>query len=104
MRCLDSSRDIILLGTYEYLTTISIPQHGLNVDFIDFTNLDNLKKALKPETKMVWFESPSNPLLKLVDIAEAVKIAKGYHKDIVVVTDGTFMSPYFQVSSSEFKN
>uniref|UniRef100_A0A914YYD6 cystathionine gamma-lyase n=1 Tax=Panagrolaimus superbus TaxID=310955 RepID=A0A914YYD6_9BILA len=88
--------DNVYGGTYEYLTTVSVPQHGLTVDFIDFTNLDNLKTALKSETKMIWFESPSNPLLKLVDISEAVKIAKSYNKDILVVTDNTFMSPYFQ--------
>uniref|UniRef100_A0AC35G8T5 Cystathionine gamma-lyase n=1 Tax=Panagrolaimus sp. PS1159 TaxID=55785 RepID=A0AC35G8T5_9BILA len=88
--------DNVYGGTYEYLTTVSVPQHGLTVDFIDFTNLDNLKTALKSETKMIWFESPSNPLLKLVDISEAVKIAKSFNKDILVVTDSTFMSPYFQ--------
>jgi cystathionine gamma-lyase len=88
--------DNVYGGTYEYLTTVSVPQHGLSVDFIDFTNLQNLKTSLKKETKMIWFESPSNPLLKLVDIAETVKIVKEYNENILVVVDNTFMSPYFQ--------
>jgi cystathionine gamma-lyase len=46
---------------------------------------------------MIWFESPSNPLLKVVDIAAVVQVAKAYNKDIVVVVDNTFMSPFFQV-------
>jgi cystathionine gamma-lyase len=45
---------------------------------------------------MVWFESPSNPLLKVVDIAEVAKISKEYNEKILVVVDNTFMSPYFQ--------
>lgn len=45
---------------------------------------------------MVWFESPSNPLLKVVDIAAVVEITKAYNPEILVVVDNTFMSPYFQ--------
>uniref|UniRef100_A0A914XUR0 cystathionine gamma-lyase n=1 Tax=Panagrolaimus superbus TaxID=310955 RepID=A0A914XUR0_9BILA len=45
---------------------------------------------------MVWIESPSNPLLKVVDIAGIVEVAKRFNKEILVVVDNTFMSPYFQ--------
>jgi cystathionine gamma-lyase len=83
-------------GTIEYLNKIGIPRNLLTADFIDFTNLNNLKNALKPETQMILFESPSNPLLKLVDISEAVKITKAHNKDILIVADNTFMTPYFQ--------
>lgn len=46
---------------------------------------------------MIWFETPSNPLLKVVDIKAVVDEVKKINKDIIVVTDNTFMSPYFQV-------
>ena len=65
---------------------------------MDLTVIENLKNVLKPETKLVWVESPSNPLLKVVDIAAVVEVAKSYNKDIIIVVDNTFMSPYFQVS------
>uniref|UniRef100_A0A7E4VAR9 cystathionine gamma-lyase n=1 Tax=Panagrellus redivivus TaxID=6233 RepID=A0A7E4VAR9_PANRE len=83
-------------GTVRYFRRVSVPQHGLKLDFADLTNLDNLKKALQPETRLVWIESPSNPLLKIVDIAEVTKIVKAYNKNIIIVVDNTFMSPYFQ--------
>jgi cystathionine gamma-lyase len=52
---------------------------------------------------MVWFESPSNPLLKVVDIAAVAAAAKAYNKEITVVVDNTFMSPFFQVSKMYIK-
>lgn len=47
---------------------------------------------------MVWIESPTNPLMKIVNIAEIVGAAKAYRPDIIVAVDNTFMSPYFQVT------
>jgi len=88
--------DDVYGGTQRYFRRVSIPQHGLKVDFVDLTNLEDLKKALKKETKMVWFESPSNPLLKVVDIAAVAEIVKKFNEDILIVVDNTFMSPYFQ--------
>ncbi|KAL3121634.1 hypothetical protein niasHT_008763 [Heterodera trifolii] len=55
-----------------------------------------LRKALRPNTKMVWFESPSNPLLKVVDIAAVSKIVKAHNSECLVLVDNTFMSPFFQ--------
>lgn len=46
---------------------------------------------------MVWFETPSNPLLKIIDIKAVVSEVKKINENIIVVTDNTFMSPYFQV-------
>lgn len=88
--------DDVYGGTQRYFRRVSVPQHGLKVDFVDLTNLDDLKKALKKETKMVWFESPSNPLLKVVDIAAVAEIVKQFNEEILIVVDNTFMSPYFQ--------
>ena len=45
---------------------------------------------------MVWFESPSNPLLKVIDIEAVTQMVKAFNKEILVVVDNTFMSPYFQ--------
>ncbi|KAE9554544.1 hypothetical protein FO519_002248 [Halicephalobus sp. NKZ332] len=88
--------DDVYGGTQRYFRRVSVPQHGLKVDFADLTDLENVKKSLKPETKMVWVESPSNPLLKVVDIAGVTKIVKEFNEEILVVVDNTFMSPYFQ--------
>ena len=51
---------------------------------------------------MVWIETPTNPTLKLVDIEKTVKLVRAYRKDIIVVVDNTFMSPFLQVCSTRF--
>uniref|UniRef100_A0A1I7X9G5 cystathionine gamma-lyase n=1 Tax=Heterorhabditis bacteriophora TaxID=37862 RepID=A0A1I7X9G5_HETBA len=88
--------DDVYGGTQRFIRRVSVPQHGLEVDFVDLTNLEEIEKAFKPNTKIVWFESPSNPLLKVVDIAAVVHAAKKADPHILVVVDNTFMSPYFQ--------
>lgn len=55
-----------------------------------------LESALNTKTRLLWFESATNPLLKIVDIVETVKIARAYDKDIIIVVDNTFMTPFFQ--------
>ena len=66
----------------------------LKVDFVDMTNPENVKNAIQEETKLVWIETPSNPLLKISDIKSICKIAK--EKNITVVCDNTFATPAFQ--------
>ncbi len=68
---------------------------GLEFVFIDMANMDNLRAAWTANTKMVWIETPTNPTLKLVDIAAAVEIAKS--SGALVVVDNTFASPIFQL-------
>jgi cystathionine gamma-lyase len=58
------------------------------------TSVDNIERALTPKTKMLWVETPTNPMLKLIDLAKAAEIAKR-HK-LWSVCDNTFMTPYFQ--------
>ena len=53
-----------------------------------------LEKAITPKTKMVWIESPTNPTLKIVDIAKIAAVCKA--RDLILVVDNTFMTPYFQ--------
>lgn len=71
-----------------------IKHNGVEFSFVDLTDVENLKRAIKPNTKMIWIETPTNPTLKLVPIAKTAAIAK--EKGIVTVVDNTFMSPFFQ--------
>jgi cystathionine gamma-synthase len=61
---------------------------GLKVDFVDMSNLDDVKKAIRPKTKLAWMETPSNPLLKIVDLAAAAKIVRA--AGAVSVCDNTW--------------
>ncbi|XP_015747700.1 PREDICTED: cystathionine gamma-lyase-like [Acropora digitifera] len=70
---------------------------GVEISFVDLAELSKLKSAIKPNTKMVWVETPTNPLLKLVDIQGASEIVH-QREGIILVVDNTFMSSYFQVS------
>lgn len=81
-------------GTVRLFSQVKQRSAGLQFSFVDLTQLDNLNKHIKPETKLLWIESPTNPLLKLVDIAAAVKIAKQH--DILVAVDNTFATPWIQ--------
>jgi cystathionine gamma-lyase len=80
-------------GTFRLFDKV-LRHNGLEFTFTDLTEVENFSKAIKPNTKMVWLETPTNPTLKLTDIEAIVKIAK--QKNIIVVVDNTFMSPYFQ--------
>lgn len=68
--------------------------YGIEVSYADAVNSDNVKASIRPNTRMVWLESPSNPLLKLTDISAISEITKA--KDLILVVDNTFLSPYFQ--------
>lgn len=69
-------------------------KHGLDFTFADLTDTRQLEKAITPKTKLLWLETPTNPMLKIVDIQALCAIAKS--KGIITVVDNTFMSPYFQ--------
>uniref|UniRef100_A0A0M3HWS6 cystathionine gamma-lyase n=1 Tax=Ascaris lumbricoides TaxID=6252 RepID=A0A0M3HWS6_ASCLU len=88
--------DDVYGGTQRFFRRVSVPQHGVVASFVDLTNLEAFEAALQKNTRMVWFESPSNPLLKVVDVAAVVAAAKKFNSEIIVVVDNTFMSPYFQ--------
>lgn len=66
----------------------------LKVSFVDMTDSENFQKAITPQTKLLWIETPSNPLLKISDIKGLTEIAKAHH--ITVVCDNTFATPVFQ--------
>ena len=66
----------------------------IEVDFVDLSNLTAIKNAIKPKTKLIWIETPSNPLLKICDIAAITLLAKQHN--IMVVCDNTFSTPMLQ--------
>jgi cystathionine gamma-lyase len=66
---------------------------NLSISYIDLNDLSLLKATVRPETKIVWIESPTNPLTKICDIAAVAEIARRHN--LVVVVDNTFLSPYF---------
>lgn len=82
-------------GTFRYFTKVA-KNNGIDVDFVDLFNPENIKTVIKSNTKMIWIETPTNPTLKLVDIKAICTIAHQINRDIMVVVDNTFMSPYFQ--------
>lgn len=67
---------------------------GHQFSFVDMTNPAAYQAAFKPNTKMVWIETPTNPMLKIIDLENVISFAKS--KGAIVVVDNTFMSPYFQ--------
>lgn len=70
------------------------PKFGMEPTFVDTSKAENVENAIKPNTKMVFFETPANPTLVVSDIKEISKIA--HEHDIPVVVDNTFATPYFQ--------
>lgn len=80
-------------GAFRVLTKL-FRQWGLQVTFVDATALDNIEAAIRPETKAIYLESPSNPLLKITDLRGAAAIA-GKH-GLLTLVDSTFMTPYLQ--------
>ncbi|WP_339701742.1 aminotransferase class I/II-fold pyridoxal phosphate-dependent enzyme [Algoriphagus aquimarinus] len=73
---------------------LSIFKGVLEATFVDMTNLENVEKAFQSNTKLVWVETPSNPLLKITDIRAVAKLAKA--KGAMVACDNTFATPVFQ--------
>jgi cystathionine gamma-lyase len=67
---------------------------GMEFTYVDASVIANIERALKPSTRMVWLETPTNPLLKLCDLAAASALTKRH--GIILVVDNTFLSPYFQ--------
>ena len=80
-------------GTYR-MTTQVLSNHGLQFDFVDTTDIQNIKKAIKKNTKWIFVETPTNPMLEVTDIAAVSKLCKKYNLHFAV--DNTFMSPYGQ--------
>lgn len=99
LELLDSGSHVVAMndlygGTYRLFERVRRKSAGLDFTFVDLTRPENLKAAIKKNTRMVWVETPTNPLLKLVDL-EAVAAVARKHK-LISVTDNTFATPWIQ--------
>jgi cystathionine gamma-lyase len=80
-------------GTYRLFERV-YRRYGLSFTYVDAREPARMREALRPDTRLVWIETPTNPLLHLVDIAAAAEIAR--HAGVSLAVDNTFASPYFQ--------
>ncbi|MBV9545574.1 MAG: cystathionine gamma-synthase [Chloroflexi bacterium] len=85
--------DDVYGGTFRLFHRV-LERAGLHFTFVDATSVDNIERALEARTRLIWLESPTNPLLKLVDISAVSELA--HSRGIVVAVDNTFASPYCQ--------
>ena len=93
--------DHIVAGKTLYGCTFAFLNHGLSrfgvdVTFVDTRDPENVKKALKPNTKIVYLETPANPNMYLCNIAAISKIAHAHNPECKVIVDNTYMTPYLQ--------
>ena len=80
-------------GSYRIFTKV-FANYGIKFHFIDLTNPANINQYLNQNTKMIWLETPTNPMMQVIDIESVAKISKANHLTLVV--DNTFASPYLQ--------
>ena len=86
--------DDVYGGTQRYMRRLMTERQGVHVDFVDFGDLALVKKSMKPNTKMVWAETPTNPTLRICDISAIAKICKD--RKAYLIVDNTFFTPYLQ--------
>ena len=99
LECLDAGSHVIASddlygGTRRLFERVRRRSMGIDVSYVDLTDLSKLEAAIRPNTRMVWVETPTNPLLKLVDLERVAAIAK--QRGILAAADNTFASPYIQ--------
>ena len=80
-------------GTYRIFTKV-YGKFGMDFSFVDMTDIANIENAITPKTKLIWVETPTNPMLNIVDIAAVCALAKKHN--LLVCVDNTFASPYLQ--------
>ena len=81
-------------GSVRLFNRVRSHSAGLSVSYTDFSSRESIEAAIRPETRLLWVETPSNPLLKLVDLALVAAIGK--ERGLLTVADNTFASPYIQ--------
>ena len=99
LELLDSGSHVVAMddlygGSYRILERVRKRSAGLQASFVDLSRTENLEAAIKPNTRMLWVESPTNPLLKLADLEALAAIAR--KRGIISVCDNTFASPWVQ--------
>ncbi|MET3010226.1 cystathionine gamma-synthase [Stenotrophomonas koreensis] len=99
MELLDAGSHVVAMddiygGSYRLFERVRRRTANLDFSFVDLTDLAAFEAAIRPDTKMVWIETPTNPMLKIVDIAAVAAVAKKH--GLIVVVDNTFASPMLQ--------
>ena len=99
LELLDAGAHIIAMndlygGSYRLLENVRKRSAGYSVSFVDLTDHAALEAALRPDTRLIWVETPTNPLLKIVDLAAVAALARP--RGILTVCDNTFATPYAQ--------
>ncbi|WP_026572371.1 bifunctional cystathionine gamma-lyase/homocysteine desulfhydrase [Bacillus sp. UNC438CL73TsuS30] len=85
--------DDVYGGTFRVMTKV-LNRVGIDSTFVDTSNLENIKKEIRPNTKAIYLETPTNPLLKVTDIEAAARMAKEHN--LLTIVDNTFSTPYWQ--------
>ncbi|AIM15689.1 MULTISPECIES: bifunctional cystathionine gamma-lyase/homocysteine desulfhydrase [Neobacillus] len=85
--------DDVYGGTYRVMTKV-LNRFGIESTFVDTSNIENIKSQIRPNTKAIYLETPTNPLLKVTDIEAASKLAKEHN--LLTIVDNTFSTPYWQ--------
>jgi len=88
------STDDLYGGTQRLFRGVFANNYGIRFSFVDTSESENVREAITEQTKMIWIETPTNPLLKLSDIGQIASIAR--ENKVIMAVDNTFMSPYFQ--------
>ena len=99
LELLDSGSHVVAMndlygGSYRILERVRKRSANLSASFVDLTSLQAFENAMRPETRMVWVETPTNPLLKIVDLEAVAAIAR--KRRLISVCDNTFASPWIQ--------
>lgn len=83
-------------GTHRLLTQVRRPSQNLSISYVDLTNTARLAEAVRPDTALVWVETPTNPTLKVVDLARVAAISRAANPNVILGVDNTFASPVNQ--------
>ncbi|MGF1592896.1 MAG: trans-sulfuration enzyme family protein [Kiloniellaceae bacterium] len=99
LECFDSGSHVIAMddlygGSYRLFEGVRRRSAGLDFSFVDMTRIADLEAAIRPETRLIWVETPTNPLLKLVDLEAVAEVAR--KRGIVAACDNTFATPWVQ--------
>jgi cystathionine gamma-lyase len=99
LELLDSGSHVVAMndlygGSYRILERVRKRSANISTSFVDLSFIENFEKAVKPDTRMVWVETPTNPLLKIVDLEAVAAIAR--KRKLISVCDNTFASPWIQ--------
>ena len=99
LECFDGGAHVVASddlygGTRRLFERVKRRTMGIDVTYVDLSDISKLEAAIRPDTKLIWIETPTNPLLKLIDLERVAAIAR--KRGIVAAADNTFASPYIQ--------